>query len=138
MRPSTCCALRSPRRVSTKSRWRAFATSCRRSSFATAQIKPQSQPAAGGRPPPRAPRWWAAAFPGHPYGEPGTGTQESLAAITVDDMKEYVRNVFARDTLIIGIVGDLDAEKAGKIIDRIFGSLPEKAKLKPVPAAAMQ
>jgi len=83
-------------------------------------------------------RWWATAFPGHPYGEPGTGTQDSLAAITVDDLKEYVRNVFARDTLIIGIVGDLDAEKAGKVIDRIFGSLPEKASLKPVPPATMQ
>jgi zinc protease len=83
-------------------------------------------------------RWWATAFPGHPYGEPGTGTQDSLAAITADDLKDYVRNVFARDTLIIGIVGDLDAEKAGKVIDRIFGSLPEKATLKPVPAATMQ
>jgi zinc protease len=83
-------------------------------------------------------RWWATAFPGHPYGTPGSGTQESLAAITVDDLKEYVRNVFARDTLTIGIVGDLDAATAGKIIDRIFGSLPEKAKLKPIPPAAMQ
>lgn len=83
-------------------------------------------------------RWWATAFPGHPYGEPGNGTQDSLAAITVDDLKEYVRNVFARDTLIIGIVGDLDADKAGKVIDRIFGSLPEKANLKPVPPATMQ
>jgi len=83
-------------------------------------------------------RWWATAFPDHPYGQPGNGTAESLAAITVDDLKEYVRNVFARDKLIIGIVGDLDAEKAGKVIDRIFGSLPEKANLKPVPAATME
>jgi zinc protease len=82
-------------------------------------------------------RWWATAFPDHPYGQPGTGTPESLAAITVDDLKEYVRNVFARDTLIIGIVGDLDADKAGKVIDRIFSSLPEKANLKPLPPAIM-
>lgn len=81
--------------------------------------------------------WWAAAFPGHPYGRPSNGTRDSLAAITVDDLKQYVRDVFARDTLTIGIVGDLDAEKAGKIIDRIFGGLPEKAKLKPVPPASM-
>jgi zinc protease len=81
--------------------------------------------------------WWAAAFPGHPYGRPSNGTRDSLAAITVDDLKQYVRDVFARDTLTIGIVGDLDAEKAGKIIDRIFGGLPEKAKLKPVPPAVM-
>ena len=82
--------------------------------------------------------WWAAAFPGHPYGRPSNGTLDSIAAITVDDLKQYVRNVFARDTLTISVVGDLDAEKAGKIIDRIFGSLPEKAKLAPVPPATMQ
>jgi zinc protease len=82
--------------------------------------------------------WWAAAFPGHPYGRPSNGTPESIGAITVDDLKEYVRNVFARDTLTIGIVGDLDAEKAGQVMDRVFGGLPEKAKLAPVPPATMQ
>jgi len=82
--------------------------------------------------------WWANAFPGHPYRRPSNGTPDSLAAITVDDLKAYVRDVFARDTLTIGIVGDLDAEKAGQVIDRIFGSLPEHAKLVPVPPATMQ
>ena len=82
--------------------------------------------------------WWAAAFPGHPYGRPSNGTHESLAAITVDDLKDYVRNVFARDTLTISIVGDLDATKAGNIIDQIFGGLSEKAKLTPVPPVTMQ
>ena len=78
-------------------------------------------------------RWWAAAFPDHPYGRPSNGTPESLAAITVDDLKAYVRDVFARDTLTVGIVGDIDAEAAGKLIDRVFGGLPAKAKLAPVP-----
>src|SRR6185369_1719969 len=40
-------------------------------------------------------RWWAEAFPDHPYGRPGHGTAESLALITVDDLKAYVRNTFA-------------------------------------------
>jgi zinc protease len=83
-------------------------------------------------------RWWAAAFPGHPYGEPSNGTPESLAAIAVDDLKAYVRNVFARDTLTVAVVGDIDADAAGKLIDRAFGGLPEKAVLAPVPAAEMQ
>ncbi len=83
-------------------------------------------------------RWWAAAFPGHPYGRPSNGTPESLAAITFDDLKAYVRNVFARDTLTVAIVGDLDAAAAGRLIDRAFGSLPEKATLAPVPPAEMQ
>jgi zinc protease len=83
-------------------------------------------------------RWWAAAFPNHPYGQPSDGTTESLAAITVDDLRSYVRNVFARDTLTIGIVGDIDAAAAGKLIDRVFGALPEKASLAPVPDTAMK
>jgi zinc protease len=83
-------------------------------------------------------RWWATAFPGHPYGQPSNGTQESLAAITVDDMRAFVRNTFARDTLTVGIVGDIEADAAGKLIDRVFGSLPAKAVLVPVPDTAMQ
>lgn len=83
-------------------------------------------------------RWWATAFPGHPYGQPSNGTPESLAAITVDDLKAYVRNVFARDTLTVAVVGDIDADAAGKLIDRAFGGLPEKAALAPVPATDMQ
>jgi zinc protease len=83
-------------------------------------------------------RWWATAFPGHPYGQPSNGTQESLGAITVDDMKAFVRNTFARDTLTVGIVGDIEADAAGKLIDRVFGSLPARAVLVPVPDTAMQ
>ncbi len=76
--------------------------------------------------------WWATAFPDHPYGEPVNGTLESLPRITVDDMKSYMRRVLARDTLKIAVVGDIDAETAGKLIDRTFGSLPAKADLTPV------
>lgn len=83
-------------------------------------------------------RFWALAYPGHPYGEPGNGTPETVATVTVDELKAYARDVFARDTLTIGIVGDIDVEAAGKLIDRVFGALPAKAKLAPVPEAKMQ
>ncbi len=33
-------------------------------------------------------RWWATAFPGHPYGRPRNGTPESVAAITADDLQD--------------------------------------------------
>jgi zinc protease len=82
--------------------------------------------------------WWRAAYPDHPYGEPGNGTPESVAAVTADDFKAYVRNVFARDTLVVGIVGDIDPAAAGKLIDRIFGSLPANATLRPIPDAVMR
>jgi zinc protease len=73
--------------------------------------------------------WWATAFRGHPYEWPVNGTLESVPTITAVDLKAYVGRVFARDTLKIGIVGNVDAATAGAIVDRIFGSLPAKADL---------
>ena len=61
-----------------------------------------------------------------------------MPAITVDDLKDYVARIFARNTLKIGIVGNVDAATAGKIVDRIFGDLPAKANLVGVPEAAPQ
>jgi zinc protease len=77
-------------------------------------------------------RWWATAFPNHPYGESVNGTLESVAKINVDDMRSYLRRVFARDTLKIGVVGDIDAGTLSRLIDRTFGSLPAKGDLAPV------
>jgi zinc protease len=77
--------------------------------------------------------WWANAFPNHPYGRSVSGTLESVARITADDMRDYARRVLARDNLKIGVVGDIDTETASRLIDRTFGTLPAKAQLKPVP-----
>jgi zinc protease len=76
--------------------------------------------------------WWATAFPGHPYGLPVNGTLESVPTITADDLRTYTRRVLARDTLKIAIVGDIDADAAGELLDRTFGTLPAKAELTPV------
>jgi zinc protease len=83
-------------------------------------------------------RWWAAAFPGHPYGREVNGTLESVPRITTDDLRSYVKRVLARDGLKIAIVGNLDAKAASLMIDRLFGALPAKGDLKPVPAADLQ
>jgi zinc protease len=80
-------------------------------------------------------RWWQTAFGTHPYGRPVEGTLDSVPAIVSEDLRTYVRNDFARDTLKIAIVGDIDAAAASKLVDQVFGSLPEKAKLTPVPTA---
>ncbi len=82
--------------------------------------------------------WWATAFPDHPYGRPVNGTLESLPRITVDDLKSYTRRVLARDNLKIAVVGDIDAETTGALLDRTFGALPAKAELTPVAAVVPQ
>jgi len=83
-------------------------------------------------------RWWATAFAGHPYGRPVRGTLESVPTITADDMRGFLHRVFARDGLKIGIVGNIDATAAGKLVDRVFGALPEKGDLSPVAKAVPQ
>ena len=73
------------------------------------------------------------AFGDHPYGRPAGGTLESMPKIDVADLRTYVRRVLAKDTLKIAVVGDVDADTLGKLLDRTFGSLPAKADLTPVP-----
>lgn len=83
-------------------------------------------------------RWWDTAFAGHPYGEPVGGTLETVPTITVDDLRTYQHRVLARDNLKIAIVGDIDVETAKAMLDRVFGALPAKAQLTPLPPALPQ
>ena len=83
-------------------------------------------------------QWWATAFAGHPYGHDVHGTIESIEAISADDLRAYIGRIFARDTLKIAIVGNLDAATAVQLIDSVFGSLPAQADLTPVPNTTPQ
>jgi zinc protease len=78
-------------------------------------------------------KWYAAAFAGHPYGRPANGTEETIGKkITRDDLEAYRRRVFAKDTLKVVVVGDINAAELGKLLDDVFGDLPAKADLTPV------
>ena len=77
--------------------------------------------------------WYKTAFAGHPYGRPSAGTAESLKVITSKDLEAYRQAVFARDTLRIVLVGDINTTDAVALIDELFGALPEKGSLKAVP-----
>lgn len=76
--------------------------------------------------------WDRLAFRNHPYGRPIKGTMASIAALTPDDLKDYVRRVFARDKLYVAVVGDIDAETLGRKLDEVFGGLPQQSSLAPV------
>ena len=72
------------------------------------------------------------AFGDHPYGRPATGTLESVPTIGVADLRDYVARVLARDGLRIAVVGDVDPDTLGRLLDKTFGALPAKAQLTPV------
>src|SRR5215471_12520262 len=74
-------------------------------------------------------RWWETAFEGHPYGRPVKGTPETVASISVADLKAYTHRILARQNLKIAVVGDIDADTLKVLLDRTFGALPEKPDL---------
>jgi zinc protease len=82
--------------------------------------------------------WWQTAFPDHPYGRPVAGTPESIARISIDDLKSYTKRVLARGKLKVAIVGDIEAADVGALLDRTFGALPAEPELTPVPDVIMQ
>jgi zinc protease len=83
-------------------------------------------------------RWWETAYAGQAYGRPVGGTLESVPKITVADLREYQHRLLARDNLTVAIVGDIDADAAKAMLDRVFGGLPAKAQLTPVAPATPQ
>lgn len=79
-----------------------------------------------------ADQWMALAFPDHPYGRPANGTPQSVAKISRADLADYRSRVFAKNTLRVAVVGDIDAKTASAMIDAVFGGLPAAAKIAPV------
>jgi zinc protease len=71
--------------------------------------------------------WWKNAFEPHPYARPSDGTPEGVKAITVEDMRRFMKDRIARNVLTIGVVGDITAERLAPLLDATFGKLPEKA-----------
>ncbi|WP_245439958.1 pitrilysin family protein [Mesorhizobium sp. Z1-4] len=65
-----------------------------------------------------------AVYGDHPYARRSEGTPETLATITGDDLRTLHSRLFARENLIVGVVGAIDAETLAAELDRIFGELP--------------
>jgi zinc protease len=60
----------------------------------------------------------------HPYGLPGTGTTQTIAAITRDDLRAFHRRYFVPNNMILAIVGDVTGPEALAAAERVFGSWP--------------
>ena len=70
-------------------------------------------------------QWWARAFAGHPYARAPLGTRDSVAAITRDDVRLFLERALARNRLVIGVAGAIDAQTLATLLDRVFAGLPE-------------
>jgi zinc protease len=60
----------------------------------------------------------------HPYGVPNSGTPETLAAITREDIQAYHRRNFVPNNMILAIVGDITNDEGFAAAERVFGAWP--------------
>ncbi|HUB97556.1 MAG TPA: pitrilysin family protein [Stellaceae bacterium] len=71
--------------------------------------------------------WRTAMFGDHPYARRLRGTPESIAGIGPDDMRAFVRDRFAKDALMIAVVGDIAPDRLARLLDDTLGPLPDHA-----------
>lgn len=83
-------------------------------------------------------RFFEEGFAGHAYGRPTSGTPESVAAITRDDLVTLHQAIITRGRLKVAVVGAIDASHLSMLIDKAFGALPEARPLAVVEPTLLQ
>lgn len=76
---------------------------------------------------------------GHPYAQPytGSGTEESLAALDVQDLRTFHSDYYRPDNAAVVLVGDLTLDEARAAVERAFGAWrPGAASKRPHPPAS--
>lgn len=81
--------------------------------------------------------WMKLAFGDHPYSRSSQGTSKGVEAMAPEDMHALTKRLFTRGGLKVAVVGDIDAETLGVLLDETFGSLPEKLLMEPVGEASV-
>jgi zinc protease len=72
--------------------------------------------------------------PGHPNARPVGGTEESIAALTLEDARQFVKQYYRPERMTLLVAGDLDpAALAKSLAARIPGDLVDAPPAGPVP-----
>lgn len=64
--------------------------------------------------------FYKAVFPGHPYGIPVEGEEESVGRITRDDIVRFYQQYYKPNNAIVAVVGDLGYKEAVALIEEYF------------------
>ena len=72
-------------------------------------------------------------YPDHPYSSPASGTEDSLAAISRDDVVAFYQTFFASAGAVVAIVGAIERAEAEMIANRITQALPQGPAPAPLP-----
>jgi len=66
-------------------------------------------------------------YPTHPYGKAAYRSEQSIRAVTLDDLKTFHQQHYAQDNAIVIIVGDLNRSQAEQLVAQTLNGLPLKA-----------
>ncbi|HHW95822.1 MAG: M16 family metallopeptidase [Myxococcota bacterium] len=69
-----------------------------------------------------------AVFGDHPYGDPMSGTPDSLKAISRDDIVQFWKRIFVPNNATLIVVGDVQLDDLKKLAQGAFGSWPKGEK----------
>ncbi|MEM7304267.1 MAG: pitrilysin family protein [Pseudomonadota bacterium] len=78
--------------------------------------------------------FYKALYQQHPYADSSSGTEESLKAINVSDIKAFHKKYIVANNSILAIVGDIDRQQVELIANKISSALPMGKKLEAIPA----
>ncbi|WII73059.1 pitrilysin family protein [Bdellovibrio sp. 22V] len=68
-------------------------------------------------------------FRGHPYSRDLIGSEESINAITSQDLKDYYKKIAHAKNVTFSVVGDVDTKKWVKTLEEITKELPKGEKI---------
>lgn len=69
----------------------------------------------------------------HPYGHPSEGTEKTIPAITIPQLKAFHAKAYAAGNAVIALVGDLSRDEAQAVAAQVSASLPKGPALAKLP-----
>lgn len=73
----------------------------------------------------------------HPYAHPVLGTQQSVTAITREDIANFYKKYYVAKNAVIAIVGDVTQEQAKTLAENITAGLPQGEAAPAIPPAKL-
>ena len=77
---------------------------------------------------------YEAIYPDHPYAK--YGTEESVLAISIDDLIAQRDAIMTKDTLLVTAVGDVSPDRLKSVMEMTFADLPEESQVQPLDECA--
>ena len=62
-------------------------------------------------------------YTNHPYGAPTYPSNEELDSLTPKDIREYLKNYMTKDTLTVGLSGNITPQETASFLDYVFNDL---------------